>query len=255
MPETSFQLPRLGDNGGTSYRINLAGTPGASLLVSGDTVKPQLNGAPDARGHVVMSGFSTDVPGLKLIGRFGAANLFEVPNVPPKYFSPAQTRPATSDAQALQLLAQDSSNVYQTSLLDTAASPTTGTPGIVRVLRDDATDVHVDVTRQQPGWLISDLAYYPGWRASVNGRTVPISRANVAFSAVPVGRGVSHVVFTYRSTSVLVSSIISLLSLVVVVLVVAVPTATKPLRSRGHRSGNPLPGMAARNHPTESSVD
>jgi hypothetical protein len=55
----------------------------------------------------------------------------------------------------------------------------------------------VDVTTQRPGFLcvIDNLA--PGWRATVNGRAVPIEALFGTFKAVAVGPGTSQVVFEY----------------------------------------------------------
>jgi hypothetical protein len=46
-------------------------------------------------------------------------------------------------------------------------------------------------------YLIFNDAYYPGWRATVNGVETPIYRANVMFRAVRVPAGESTVVFEF----------------------------------------------------------
>jgi hypothetical protein len=56
--------------------------------------------------------------------------------------------------------------------------------------RYETNSVIITVKTDQPGYLVLSDAYYPGWRATVDGRLEPIRRANYAFRAiyVPAGR-------------------------------------------------------------------
>ena len=54
------------------------------------------------------------------------------------------------------------------------------------------------VTTDVPAYLVFAETWYPGWSATVNGTSVPILRANLAFQAVAVPAGESEVVFCYR---------------------------------------------------------
>ncbi|HEY6000426.1 MAG TPA: YfhO family protein [bacterium] len=49
------------------------------------------------------------------------------------------------------------------------------------------------------GWLVLTDSWYPGWRAEVDGREVPIERADYAYRAVPLPAGRHAVVFRYVS--------------------------------------------------------
>ncbi len=62
-----------------------------------------------------------------------------------------------------------------------------------------ATRLRLRVTNpsNQESWLLLSDTYYPGWRARVNGKAVPLVRANHAFRAVPVPPGVSEVEMGY----------------------------------------------------------
>ncbi len=60
-----------------------------------------------------------------------------------------------------------------------------------------ATRVSVNVTSESETYLYLADAYYPGWRASVNGEDSPVYRANVMFRAVAVPAGDSTVVFEF----------------------------------------------------------
>jgi hypothetical protein len=53
-----------------------------------------------------------------------------------------------------------------------------------------------------PGYLVLADAYYPGWTARVDGREVPIQRADVYFRALALGEGEHDVTFEFRPASV-----------------------------------------------------
>jgi hypothetical protein len=52
------------------------------------------------------------------------------------------------------------------------------------------------------GWLWVTERWAPGWRATVNGREVPVSGANFLFRAVPVTAGRNEVRFSYRPAGI-----------------------------------------------------
>ena len=70
-----------------------------------------------------------------------------------------------------------------------------------------------------PGYVVLTDTYYPGWQASIDGRTVPILQANLAFRAVAIEAGQHEILFLYRPrsftiglwTSILICSIIGVL--------------------------------------------
>ncbi|MFX5085071.1 YfhO family protein, partial [Acinetobacter baumannii] len=46
---------------------------------------------------------------------------------------------------------------------------------------------------QQTAWLLITDTWYPGWSATVNGKSVPLLQANGAFRAMPIPPGESRV--------------------------------------------------------------
>jgi hypothetical protein len=62
--------------------------------------------------------------------------------------------------------------------------------------------VTMPVVLAEPGWVLLAETYYPGWYAWVDGRPVPLLRANLAFRAVAVPAGSHTVVFDYQPASV-----------------------------------------------------
>lgn len=96
---------------------------------------------------------------------------------------------------------------------------------------DDAHPVSMQAARQVvsvqtacPALLIDADAYYPGWRATVDGKPAQILEAYGALRAVPVSAGRHTVVLQYRPASVLVGFLATMAGcLAVVVLAVRRP--------------------------------
>ena len=68
------------------------------------------------------------------------------------------------------------------------------------------------VTAPVAGWLVLRDLYWPGWRATVDGRSVPLYLADGAFRAVRLEAGTHEVRFVYRPSSVAVGVALSVLS-------------------------------------------
>ncbi len=70
-----------------------------------------------------------------------------------------------------------------------------------------------------PGWVVvsEQYALYPGWVATVDGSPVPIVKADGIISAVHVDSGEHTLTFTYRPSSLVVGSYVSLISLLIVI--------------------------------------
>lgn len=101
--------------------------------------------------------------------------------------------------------------------------------------------VEVEVSTPGPALLrLADL-YYPYWTATVDGRPAPVLRADYLLRAVPVPAGRHRVVFAYRSPVVRRGLEISLASLVLVLLLIAVGW----WRGRAPARGGPVPDEAA----------
>lgn len=93
-----------------------------------------------------------------------------------------------------------------------------GVPDNVTFVSYEANRLELKVRAENSGLLLLSEVYYPGWRATVNGASAPIYKADGAFRAVLVPAGESTVVFRYRPASVLAGGILSLLVFIGVLL-------------------------------------
>jgi hypothetical protein len=71
----------------------------------------------------------------------------------------------------------------------------------VQITRYESDELEIQVDNPAEGYLFLSDAFYPGWRAEVDGKAVEILRANYAFRgvAVPVGRHVVTMTFQPRT--------------------------------------------------------
>jgi hypothetical protein len=132
--------------------------------------------------------------------------VYENPNPQPRFFLLGRVRPAADSGRALHLLCSPEFDprteavVEGTSLGEVLGEPLgepLGKPlgeatggGSVRVERYGAHQVVLDVETEDRGFLVTSEAYYPGWKASIDGQEAPLRLTNVAFRglAVPAGR-------------------------------------------------------------------
>jgi len=94
------------------------------------------------------------------------------------------------------------------------------------------TQMEVRTKSTGAGFLVTSDAFYPGWRASIDGRDVPLYRADYAIRGVPVPAGEHTVRFDYRPRSFYLGAGISLISLL---LVIALPAGARLFRAGGTR--------------------
>ena len=71
----------------------------------------------------------------------------------------------------------------------------------IESLTDSGNAVTIRAASPAAGWLILADAYYPGWRATIDGDPIEIQLANVAFRAVKLPAGSHQVEFRYEPQS------------------------------------------------------
>ncbi len=85
-----------------------------------------------------------------------------------------------------------------------------GGPEAVRITVYEPERVEVEVALTAPGYLVLTDAQYPGWRAWVDGRAVPIATADLLFRAVYLEPGRHRVEFRFQPWSFWVGVAVSL---------------------------------------------
>lgn len=78
----------------------------------------------------------------------------------------------------------------------------------------------LEASTAQPCILVLSELYYPGWRATVDGVTAPILKANGLLRAIALAPGSHLVELSYRPASVTIGATISLLTLAAVLILI-----------------------------------
>jgi hypothetical protein len=89
-------------------------------------------------------------------------------------------------------------------------------PGVVRVKRD-GTALRIDATMTAPGWVVISETAWKGWKASIDGRGVPVRMANYAFLAVHVPAGKHDLRLWYLPSSFAIGGFTSLATLIALI--------------------------------------
>ena len=90
---------------------------------------------------------------------------------------------------------------------------------VTKIIDYQPNRVVVKTSSPQTGILFLSDNYYPGWRATVNGRPTKIYCADYSFRAVLVPAGENRVVFFYRPTSFFLGLGLALVSLAAIIII------------------------------------
>jgi hypothetical protein len=100
--------------------------------------------------------------------------------------------------------------------------------GRVRVVVDEPHRVELEVRALRPGYVVLTDTFYPGWRARVDGRSVPILRANGVHRAVATAAGTHRIAFLYRPAAPRLGFFLSLLTLAACLGLVSAAIVSRP---------------------------
>jgi len=136
---------------------------------------------------------------LKLVARTADGYVYENERAMPRVLFATQARAA--DFEAMLMSGQwPPADLARTVLLETPAMIAT-TPrrdGSVSIARYANTEVVIDADSPDGGLVVLNDIFHPWWGATVDGKPVPVMRANVLFRAVAVPPGRHVVRFTFQ---------------------------------------------------------
>jgi Bacterial membrane protein YfhO len=129
--------------------------------------------------------------------------LYKVEQTVPRVYVVNKSVVETNSRQILQRLGSPNFDPTQEVVLDTELAmksrhPLTATATIIHYENQSVT---VQASLNDSGVLVLADAYYPGWKAYVNGKEQVIRRANLFFRAVVLPAGTHTVEFRYDPTS------------------------------------------------------
>jgi hypothetical protein len=104
------------------------------------------------------------------------------------------------------------STVYLPEELRGVIAATNAVPAMVKNITRETRRISFTVAADRPAVVVVAQSYYHMWQAKVDGRAVPIWRANYAFQALEVPGGEHQVVVIYRDRNLILGGIISAMS-------------------------------------------
>ena len=139
----------------------------------------------------------------------------------------APARPSDVPERSLDALVTGAVNPRQVVLLEvpppSLAQPLDPAAESATTARYTPDLVELDVRAGADGLLVVSEAYYPAWRAYVDGRPVPLYVANHALRAVPVPAGRHRVTLRYESATLRAGVAVSVVTAVLLLVAMAVP--------------------------------
>lgn len=195
--------------------------------------------------YIFAGGADSPAPGVAadVVSSTSAGRLWRLRAVQPRSFVVADAVIARNDSDAVRILKQSPEAVYQRVILSRPAPPPVSTAhpdssalsgSGVTVVRYEPDRSDWQVRLRDFGYLVTTDAYYPGWRAYVDGIESPIYRANLAFRALRLSPGDHRVEYRYEPGWLPLAVALEFLSALVVVAGLAISGALVR-KARGHR--------------------
>jgi hypothetical protein len=187
--EHGNQLQRWNDYVGTNAETyvdwhNLLGSP---VFLNAANIRYIVTGAP------------LDAPGLREVFR-GSGVVYENPQALPRAYLVPRVLNAGESSDGVAIMSRPEFDPRREAVVH-SASPVTLPPdpltGTAQLAAYEPDRVSVRYRASREALLVLADNYYPGWTASIDGRTAPILRANHTMRAVVVPAGEHTVTFIY----------------------------------------------------------
>ena len=92
-------------------------------------------------------------------------------------------------------------DISRTALVDAGPGDTAGEPGRAEVLRERPGRLLIETDAPHPQLLVLTERFHPGWRASIDGQQVPVTRVYGEYLGCVVPAGRRHVSFVFAPAS------------------------------------------------------
>jgi hypothetical protein len=149
----------------------------------------------------------------RLVERYEGFNIYENANAQPRLYLVHEARIQPDGFSTVESIRNFSVNPRHTVLLESGQEVLSGTQGTaeypegqagpesVKAVRYTPQEVVIEVDAREPGWVVLTDAWYPGWEANIDGRSVPIEIAYHAFRAVKIDAGAQTITMQFRPAS------------------------------------------------------
>jgi hypothetical protein len=128
--------------------------------------------------------------------------VMENPSALPRAFVPEQVEIMTNDGEQLEKLVAPDFNPEKTAFLESSVALPQNCRGSVEIKQETPTHVTVGAQMKTPGLLVLADSWNAGWKATLDGKPVPILRTDYDLRGVVLPSGTSTVDFRYDSDTV-----------------------------------------------------
>jgi len=147
-----------------------------------------------------------------LVHQGAEGNLYRLETAWPRAWAVSQAVQVQNDAEAYRLLSDPQFDPRQTAILDMPLSGLVSGAQVGAIWSSPGR-LGMDVFAPGPSLLVISEIYTPGWRAFVDGRPVPILRADAVLQAIVLPAGARYVELIYLPTTFIVGAVISAVTL------------------------------------------
>jgi hypothetical protein len=173
---------------------------------------------------LVLTDSSVTTPGLRLLGRlYNASNipffLYRNENAAQRVEFVSHVISVATHEGALKQMLQPGYDPRLVTILETTEPVVQTSCGeaVIEKLESRANKSTFLIETECAGYLVFSEPYFPGWRASIDGKATKTFRANYLFSAIKVGPGKHKIQRVYSPLSVWTGAVTTLLFLGVIV--------------------------------------
>jgi hypothetical protein len=167
----------------------------------------------------MLSSYPVDGATLSFAGRAGSAYVYKVEGAARVRIVPAARHMGDADAAkrlldpafdpAREVLVHDAPATLHPTADEAPAATGSGASPKAAIVSEDAGEILIDAEAPADGFLLLADTFYPGWQADVDGRSVPVYRANLSVRVIALPKGTHKVRFTYQAPGLAVGLRIS----------------------------------------------
>jgi membrane protein YfhO len=178
------------------------------------------------------------LPGVRLVYKGPDAQVYANDRALPRAFVVGTQRVVPGEQAALNAVTSPSFNGRRVAITErpvagVSTGPTgAGPAGGARIVVNERERVVVRARVDRPGLMVLTDSYFPGWKAKVDGRDVPVERVDYMLRGVRLTLGAHEVEFRYEPASFRIGWIVSAVALAGLLLTVVLGLRARRRRRR-----------------------
>lgn len=170
-------------------------------------------------GKNILTQSQLDSPALNLIVKDNSVNFYGNGAALPRAFLVRSARAVDDATGMLQALGSKDFDpgavvLVEDKLLERVGNSDPNANALIQTNKPE--DIVIQTNSATDSFLVLNDSFYPGWRASVDGKPTTIYRANGLVRMVPVPAGTHTVEFVYEPMSVKIGALVSVVSLLLI---------------------------------------